>query len=190
MLKKQQQQTDNRINKLELEMISRLLSFNDEKVIEIMKPRRNVVAISSTDTLGPIILDELHKSGQVFFPVYSDKPTNIVGVIDLSAIRDKMESYPANKLMSKTICYVHEEEYLKGLLKAVVKTHQHMFVVVNDKGDYTGIITAKTVLDRLLGDDISDEFNQYEDKELVAKRFSFVENNQEDVTKDETEVLE
>lgn len=190
LLKKQSKQADNRVDTTELEMLKRVLSFNDKKVIDVMTPKRKVTAVELKDNLGPIILTELHKSGQEYFPVYDEKPGDIVGVIDINNIADVSGTKTAQAAMTKSVSYAHEEEKLTSILNVMIKAHHQLFIVVNNHEEYTGVITAKDILSELVGDSIIDDFDQHESRQAVAKRFDQVEHNSAEETKDNTELIE
>lgn len=73
LLNHQATQFDNKITAQEIEMAQRALQFSDKKIADIMVPRRVVKVVSVNDTVGPILIDELHKSGHSRFPVYDGK---------------------------------------------------------------------------------------------------------------------
>jgi len=172
LLKLQNKQEDSRIDKFEIKMMERVLSFNDKKVSDIMSPKRKVVTVAGDDMLGPIVLDELHKSQQTLFPVHDKKPANIIGILDLNSAIDFKDTAKASTVMSKRIFYVHEDEKLSSLMDTITKTHQQLFLVVNSHSEYIGIVSARAVLTELVGDDLADEFDQHESLEAVANRFS------------------
>lgn len=190
LLKRQNKQADSRIDPFEIEMMKRLLDFNDKKVIDVMTPKRKVTAVSVNDTLGPIILSELHKSGQVQFPVYDKKVTNIVGVIDISLLTELKQTSTAKSTMTNRIAYAHEEEGLSSLLKTMMKVHQQLFVVINSHEEYTGVITEKAILSELVGEHLAEDFDQHENKEAVARRFEDLGDSPSKKPEDDTEVIE
>lgn len=190
LLKQQSKQTDSRVDPTEIEMLKRVLSFNDKKVIDVMTSKSKVTAVELKDNLGPVILTELHKSGQEYFPVYDEKPGDIVGVIDINNIADVSETKKASAAMTKSVSYAQEEEKLTSILNVMIKTHHQLFIVVNNHEEYTGVITAKDILSELVGDSIIDDFDQHESRQAVAKRFDQVEHNLAEETKDSAELIE
>src|SRR5205814_2381000 len=78
LLNNQQAQTDNRIEKSELEIAAHALKFGDISIGERMTAWRKVQIVSLQDSLGPVVLDELHASGQSSFPVYDKNNKAVV----------------------------------------------------------------------------------------------------------------
>ncbi len=172
LLDVQQKQTDNRINEFEIDLLKHALNFGDKQVLDIMTPRRKVKAISVNETLGPIVLSELHKTKHTYFPVYGDKTTDIVGILSIAALTNSRITLKVNEIMSQSLHYVHEEQYLDEALQVIIKSSQEVLVVINSDQEYVGIITAREILKNLVGDVITEEFDNYDNRELVANRFT------------------
>src|SRR5581483_2903927 len=122
LLTQQQAQQDNRIDLSALELMKRALHFADTKAAEIAIPRKDAPMLSTSDALGPVLFDELHKSGQQFFIVYRGKQENIVGIVSLKDAKHSRKGGTVADLMSEDICYVAEDFRLPQIAKAFVMT--------------------------------------------------------------------
>jgi CBS domain containing-hemolysin-like protein len=170
LLETQKAQSDNRISTEDLTMAQSVLVFDTKQVRDVLTPRRVVKAISEDESIGPVVMDDLHKSGFSRFPVFSGSHDNIVGVLYLRDLVRTKASGAARQHMHHQVCYVHEDQSLGEALRAILKTHQQLFVVVNSFEEYVGIITLEDVLEEVIGQQIMDEFDQYEDLRAVAAR--------------------
>jgi CBS domain containing-hemolysin-like protein len=171
LLTQQESQTDSRILKDELDIARHALMFGDILVRDVLTPHSQVVQVSSLDTVGPLLLDELHKSGHSRFPVYEDKDKNsIVGVLYLHDLIKKPASGAVARFMHEEVYYIHEEQTLYEALQAFLKTKHHLFIVVNSFEEITGVITIEDVIEKIIGKPIVDEFDQYEDLRAVAAK--------------------
>ena len=56
------------------------------------------------------------------------------------------------------------------LLKTFLKRRTHLFGVVDEYGDITGVITLEDVLESVLGEEIVDEADSVVDMQEVARR--------------------
>jgi len=168
LLSTQAQQPDNRISEQELRIAFGALQFSDILIREVMIPRSVVVTVKSSDTIGPILLDELHKSGHSRFPVVNAENETIVGVLYMHDLVDVAHGGRVSHHMSKKVFYVHEDFTLGHALQAFLKTKHHLFIVVNEFEEYTGIITIEDILEKILGVEIVDEFDRYDDLREVA----------------------
>ncbi|MBI3624298.1 CBS domain-containing protein [Candidatus Saccharibacteria bacterium] len=169
-LNQQQQQADNRIDKLELDIAKSALTFGDQIIRKRLTPRRMVQTISVDDAIGPVLMDELHKSGHSRFPVHDGKKDNIVGTLYMRDLVDTRAKATVGDVMKPKVSYVHEEQSLYDALQAVIKTHHHLLVVVNSFEEYVGIITLEDILEQIVGKPIIDEFDQYQNLRAVAAR--------------------
>lgn len=194
LLDRQQVQPGNRIEQLELEVARHALTFGDRLIRDVMIPRRIVKMVSVEESIGPVLMTELHDSGHSRFPVFEDKEDNIVGTLYLRDLTRAKTGGLVRKIMhADDICYVHEEQPLADALQAVLKTRRQLLVVINGFEEYVGIITIEDVLEQIVGKPILDEFDQYEDLRAVAARDAKVDHKthveQEDVL-EVTEVIE
>ena len=172
LLETQKTQPDNRISAEDLAMAQSVLIFDTKQIRDVLTPRRVVKAISEDELIGPVVMDDLHKSGFSRFPVFSGSHDHIVGVLYLRDLVRAKASGAARQHMHQQVCYVHEDQSLGEALRAILKTHQQLFVVVNSFEEYVGIITLEDVLEEVIGQQIMDEFDQYEDLRAVATRMA------------------
>ncbi|MDQ5972151.1 MAG: hemolysin (HlyC) family protein [Patescibacteria group bacterium] len=172
LLEQQERQTDNRMSKQEIDIAVHALSFGDMLVRDIFIPVSQVVSVKLQDSLGPILMGELHSSGHSRFPVYDGKPSNVVGVLYLHDLLQKKQGGKVKDIYQKHVVYVHEEQNLFQTLQAFIKTKRHLFVVVNRFEEVIGIVTIEDVLEQVIGQPIVDEFDQYEDLRAVAARLA------------------
>lgn len=153
----------------EAQLIRHSLSFGQKTIAEIMIPRKVVAMVSSGDQMGPVLMDELHKSGHSRFPVYDvDDVNTIVGTLYLKSLVGEKQSGPVKKLMNSKVFFVHEELDLMHALDAFIKTKHHLFIVVNNFEEFVGILTIEDVIEQVLGRQIVDEFDNYENLREVA----------------------
>lgn len=170
LLEQQLVQPDNRIEAAELDIALHALSFGDDTVAEHMVPRRLVKAVSASEPVGPIVMDELHSSGHDRFPVYEGKTDNIIGTLYLRDLVNAKHKGTVASLMKPDVFYVHEDQSLHDALQAILRTHHQLFIVTNSYEDYVGIITIEDILETIIGSPIIDEFDEYGDKSAVAQR--------------------
>lgn len=168
LLDKQSGQPDNRMTAYEIGIVKSALSFSEKIIRDIMTPSRVVKTVSMDDSIGPILLDELHASGFSRFPVTGEAPNDIVGTLYLHDLVEAKHGGRVATHMKKAVYYVNEEKQLDHALQAFIKTKHHLFIVVNGFEEIVGILTIEDVLEEVLGKEIVDEFDQYEDLRAVA----------------------
>jgi len=167
LIKQQKEQLDNRISVAELELVEHATRFDDFKAADVVLPWAQVKLVSKEDSIGPILLGELHSSGQRSFLVYDSKPDHIVGTLFL---RDAVRAKAGGKVSDLThanVCYVHEDFNLRQVLGAFKTTGQFMVVVVNAFEEAVGVITLQHLLAQLIGE-VQEDFDAFEDRAAVA----------------------
>lgn len=170
LLELQKDQPDSRISPSEIDMLTHALSFGDKKVTEVLIPKRVVSLVSANEVIGPILSDELHKSGHSRFPVYDGKRDDIVGVLFLRDLVMNKKTGLVRSVMKTRLTYVHEDFTLYQTLEAFIKTKQHLFLVVNAFEEFVGIVTIEDIIEQIVGKMIVDEFDYYDDLRAVAAK--------------------
>lgn len=154
----------------EKKLLTSGLKFRDKTVESVMTPRGVIVGVPKSELVGPVMLDELHKTGHSRFPVYDKDIDHVVGILhirELLALVDK-KSQTAEKVMEKKVYYIRDNQTLSAALAAFLKKRHHMFVVVNAYRETTGLLTLEDVIEELLGREIIDEYDVYDDLRAVA----------------------
>jgi len=165
------------------------LDFEHKVVNQIMTPKSVVDVVPQHEMLGPLVLDGLHKTGHSRFPVINGDIDHVVGILHLRDVLtiDSAKKHTARveTAMSTKVFYIREDHTLAQALSAFLRTHHHLFIVINEFRETVGIITLEDTLEALLGRSIIDEFDAHDDMRAVAVRQAAKKSNQ---TTDATEV--
>lgn len=148
------------------------LSFGGRLVSEVMTPKSVVDIVSDTEVLGPLALDELHKTGHSRFPVVDGDIDHVVGILHIQdlLIATAKKTPIARDAMEQKVFYIREDQTLQHALNAFIRTHHHLFIVVNEYRETVGVISLEDVVEALLGREIVDEFDAHDDLRKVAER--------------------
>ncbi|HEY4161184.1 MAG TPA: CBS domain-containing protein [Candidatus Saccharimonadales bacterium] len=168
LLERQKGQPDSRILESEIELLQHALTFGDRLVTDALVPMRVVKMVAAGETIGPVLMDELSRSGHSRFPVYEGSAAHIVGVLYLHDLVSAKHGGTVADVMSRKLTYVHEDFTLYQALQAFLKTKRHLFLVVNSFEELVGILTIEDVLEQMIGKPIMDEFDKYDDLRAVA----------------------
>jgi CBS domain containing-hemolysin-like protein len=181
LIDQQKIQTDNDIDTESLQIVKHALQFGDKKVADVMTPRRMMKTVADVDVLGPVLMGELHDSGHSRFPVYENDEENFVGTLYLrDAIGAKAGGF-VKGIMRKETFFVNDQQSIARVLDAFIKTKHHMFLAVNNFEEVVGIITIEDVVEQVIGKQIIDEFDQYEDLRAVAQMEAEKERDEREV---------
>lgn len=156
--------------KLQEDMIHRVLDLDELSVREIMRPRREIVSVSSGASLDEV-LKSMVESQHSRLPVWKDQPEHIIGAVffkDLlriwherrAAIRSGRSAphFSVAQIMRKPLI-VPETKPLMQMLEEFRQRHLHMALVVDEFGTVTGLLTVEDVLEQIVGE-IEDEFDE------------------------------
>jgi CBS domain containing-hemolysin-like protein len=180
LLTQQQEQQDSRIALSEIELMQRALHFADTKAIDIAISRKDAPMLSTSDALGPILFDELYKSGQQFFVVYRGKQDNVVGMLALKDAKHSRKGGTVADIMREDTCFVSEDFTLPQLASAFVKTGQQAAVVINKFEEFVGLISFEQLMSFLFAAQMANQPEvQYEDRAAVAGFTPSVSSRQE-----------
>ncbi|MEO6109605.1 MAG: CBS domain-containing protein [Candidatus Saccharimonadales bacterium] len=165
-------------------LIVHALGFNQQRVDSVMTPKSVIDSIKKTEFLGPLVLSELHDLGHSRLPVIGSDIHHVVGVLHLKNLLslDIKNSVTAEKAMEAKVFYIHQEESLEHALAAFLKTHHHLFIVINDDRETVGLLTLEDVMEALLGRKILDEDDNHEDLRAIATRIALDNNSPENHT--------
>ena len=158
------------IGKKESHIIINILTLDATKVSEIMTPRSVIFALDQQQTIGDVICK--HKNINFSrIPLYDKNVDSVVGII---------HRYKIFEAQSLGLSDVHLKEYCKPLhiipehisvaatLDQFIKRKEHIFLVVDEYGVTTGIVTLEDAIETILGVEIVDELDSVEDLRQFA----------------------
>lgn len=144
------------------EMLSGIVRFVGTQVVEIMKPRIDVVALEVEDNFVKV-KQTVIKSGFSRIPVYKDSFDNIQGILfikDILKYIERGEDFEWQKLARKPY-FVPEHKKINDLLEDFQTLKIHLAVVVDEYGGTLGIVTLEDILEEVVGD-IADDSDAVE----------------------------
>ena len=72
--------------------------------------------------------------------------------------------------MEVGVNYIHEDQTLNHALSAFLRTHHHLFIVINKSRETVGLLTLNDVIQQMIGRKIIDEFDSHDNLVAVAMR--------------------
>lgn len=130
------------------------MSFFDKKIEAVMTPRHRIKSITHDELLGPLVLDDLHKTGHSRFPVTRGGDLNdLVGMLHLrevAALRHK-QSHTAEEAMRVPLSYVKDTQTLQEALVVCVESDDTICMVTDESRTVVGLVTLGDILTALLG---------------------------------------
>jgi CBS domain containing-hemolysin-like protein len=171
-INRQLNQPENRIPEEDLKMVAAALTFGDKTVSHVMTPLREVRMVNRDETVGPMLMDELHKTGFSRFPVTEGNAKaatpEIIGTLYLKDIIGYEGSAKVKDMMDKGAHFINETQSLREALDGFLKTRHHLFIVTNNFEEMVGVVSLEDVLEQAMGTKMMDEFDQHDDLRAVA----------------------
>lgn len=153
------------IDHIAKEMLYSIFSFDDKTAIEIMTPRATVCSIDLRKN-SKAILDQIMAHNFSRIPVYRDEPHNVVGILYAkevyeTALKCGIEAVNIEELI-RPAYYVPETKSVATLFKELQRTKNHMAIVLDEYGDFKGVITIEDIVSQIVGD-LLDEHQTHEE---------------------------
>ena len=153
--------SEGKVEKQDRDMLGGLLDLRELQVSDVMIHRTEVVMVNADlppeDLVGEVLATEFTR-----IPLWRDKPENIIGVLHakdlLRAIRASEGDMSRIDVSSLALppWFVPEMRPLSEQLKAFRRRKTHFAMVVDEYGEFEGIVTLEDILEEIVGD-ISDE---------------------------------
>ncbi len=145
-------------------MIERVVRFQRAVAREVMVPRPLVVTVDHSwpaTRLREFLTDSPHSR----FPVIDGSPDNIVGVLHSKLLLRVEPSQPWTGQIVPPL-FIPESKPLPELLHDFRTTGQHLAVVLDEYGGFSGVVSLEDALELVVGE-IEDEFDQDQTSSLV-----------------------
>jgi CBS domain containing-hemolysin-like protein len=154
----------------ESNVIKNLLMLDAIKVADIMTPR-SVIHAFETDKTVKDVMTENRPIRFSRVPVYEDDLDHIKGMVHrykiLEASSHDLDDLKITELMTP-IHSVPENVSVSAALDQFIKRKEHIFIVVDDYGSTSGIVSLEDAVETLLGVEIVDEFDSVADMRQYA----------------------
>lgn len=153
------------IYKNEAELIENILNLKKKKVSEIMTPRTVISAFDKN-----ISVDQVLQNHQPLrfarIPIYKNNLDNIIGMVHRYKILETKNSKHSSTLLEAYVKPMHtipESVSVTAALDQFTKRKEHIFLVVDEYGSLSGLVSMEDVVETLLGIEIVDELDSVAD---------------------------
>jgi putative hemolysin len=149
------------LNENEKEMINSIIEFDDKIAREIMTPKVNVYAINVSEPLEEYI-DTLLETKYSRIPVFEDDIDNIIGILYSKdfmreAVKVGCRNVDIRSIITKPYL-VPESKNIYELFKELQLSKNHIAVLIDEYGSFSGIVTMEDLVEEVMGD-IEDEYD-------------------------------
>lgn len=145
-------------------MIDQIFAFDDKVAYEIMTPRTDVFIIDIQDDKEEYT-DELMEMHYSRIPVCDGDSDNIIGILNIKdymieAHEKGFENVDILNLLRDPV-FVPDTKKIDTLFLELQKDKQHIAVLIDEYGGFSGIVTMEDIIEEIVGD-IDDEFDEEE----------------------------
>ena len=141
-------------------VIANILQLGQVSARDIMTPRTVIFTVSKDLTIQEAARMEDRWRMHSRVPVYDSDPSNVVGIIlsqdVLLAAAENQLDYRLAQFM-RPVHFVPETAPADRIFLDFFERHQHLFVVVDEYGTVTGVISMEDILEEIIGREIVDE---------------------------------
>mgnify|MGYP001215087445 FL=1 len=159
------------IDEHESDIIENLFRLKEIQIEDILTPRSVIYAFEDKQSVGKI----MDSNEDIIFsriPVFHENIDNVIGMVYKDTVLETMADDYFEKTMAdlvEPVETVYEKESVQSVLNKFTKNRSHMFIVKDEFGGTTGIVTLEDCIETLLGVEIMDESDEVADMRKLAK---------------------
>ena len=156
----------------ENEYLGNILKLHEITTEEVLTPRTVVHMLDQNLTVTEA-LDQTQTRQFSRMPIYGDSTDDITGKViraDLFEAERAGQGSESIKKFAKNIIRVSEKLPVQQLLDMFIKNRMHLFLVEDEFGQTSGIVTLEDAIETLLGREILDETDTVEDMQALARK--------------------
>jgi CBS domain containing-hemolysin-like protein len=157
----------------EANVIGNLIGLRDVRVEEVMTPRTVVFTYREDQTVDEVARGEASRFARI--PVVGSSHDDVRGQVhrhQLFAALGQGRGDTRLGDLARPIHIVPDAAKLSNVLKEFVERREHLFWVVDELGQYVGIITLEDVIETILGVEIVDETDSVADMRKMARELA------------------
>ena len=154
------------------QVITNILKLGERTVRQVMTPRTVTFSLDKNMTVQEAA--ELKDKWKIHSraPVYDDDPDKVVGIAlsrDIfMAMAENSQHLKLHQIMH-SVKFVPETAALNKILIDFFERQQHLFVVVDEYGSVTGVISMEDIIEEIVGREIMDESDRTKDMRELAR---------------------
>ena len=167
----------------ERRVITNILDLKDKTVRQIMTPLTVTFMLDANLTVAKAMQANEMLNMHSRIPVYEKNMDEVIGII----LRKDLFYWAAQDAEDKTLRefmqaahFVPETGRLTAVMLEFFEHHQHLFVVVDEYGSVTGVVSLEDIIEEIVGREIIDESDRATNMREFAKRkrLSFLSKSQ------------
>jgi putative hemolysin len=136
------------------QLIEQVVEFSDKRVLEVMTPRPDIVAIPANTTIEQMrrLLVETKFSRLVVYQQTLDDVVGIAHVQDLLQIPESEAKHRTVRELARPALFVPETKLGSDLLKEMRRRNQPMAIAIDEHGLVAGVVTVEDLVEEIVGE--------------------------------------
>jgi CBS domain containing-hemolysin-like protein len=136
------------------QLIEQVVEFSDKRVLEVMTPRPDIVAIPANATIEQMkrLLVETKFSRLVVYQQTLDDVVGIAQVQDLLQIPESEAKHRTVRELARPALFVPETKLGSDLLKEMRRRNQPMAIAIDEHGLVAGVVTVEDLVEEIVGE--------------------------------------
>ncbi|SDP08457.1 hemolysin family protein [Desulforhopalus singaporensis] len=156
----------------EEQVISNIIELKSKIVRQVMTPRTVTFSMNEHYTVEKAMEMLTQLSSHSRIPIYNREPNSVTGIIlrkdILQAAAEDKHKHTLSRF-KRPAHFVPETAPLNQILIDFFERRQHLFIVVDEYGTMTGIISMEDVIEEIVGREIIDESDEQKDMRELAR---------------------
>ena len=152
-------------------LIENLFKLKNIKTKDIMIPRSVVFALKSDITVEEAIEeDKMYIHSRI--PIFTDTIDDVIGIVfNQNILEQSVEEKDQTILLDITVPVhkISENVPVSSLIDQFINRKTHLFIVQDNYGQTSGVVTLEDAIETLLGVEIVDEMDEVEDMQAFAR---------------------
>lgn len=135
-------------------LIEQVVEFSDKRVLEVMTPRPDIVAIPANATVEQMrrLLVETKFSRLVVYQQTLDDVVGIAHVQDLLQIPESEAKHRTVRELARPALFVPETKLGSDLLREMRRRNQQMAIAIDEHGTVAGVVTVEDLVEEIVGE--------------------------------------
>jgi putative hemolysin len=136
------------------QLIEQVVEFSDKRVLEVMTPRPDIVAIPANATIEQMkrLLVETKFSRLVVYQQTLDDVVGIAQVQDLLQIPESDARRRTVRELVRPALFVPETKLGSDLLREMRRQNQQMAIAIDEHGMVAGVVTVEDLVEEIVGE--------------------------------------
>jgi len=153
-------------------VISNIIALRRKTVRQVMTPRTVIFTANKDETAAGTVRDKEGWRVHSRVPVCGEDSDDVVGIVRSYEVMAEAATGDGQRRLEELMSPAHFVPEIAPLDKVMLEffeRHQHLFVVVDEYGGVTGVLSLEDIIEEIMGREIMDESDRTGDMRDLAR---------------------